>query len=136
FVGFDAFGEEYKVMGLAPYGEDRYADVMRELVRLDDDHWYRLGNGFFGMHEGGESGKVDEAHHIVMGRLFSDRLRKLLGEPRARNETLTQRDKDIARSTQVRFEQAAEHCIRKLHRLVPTHRLAMAGGRALDRVAN
>ncbi len=58
FIGFDEFGEEYKVMGLAPYGEDRYADVMRKLVRLDDDHWYRLGNGFFGMHEGGESGNA------------------------------------------------------------------------------
>jgi carbamoyltransferase len=136
FIGFDEFGEEYKVMGLAPYGEDRYADVMRKLVRLDDDHWYRLGNGFFGMHEGGESGAVDEAHHIVMPRLFSDRLCKLLGEPRARNDSLTQREKDIARSTQVRFEQASEHCMRKLYQLVPTRRLAMAGGCALNGVAN
>ena len=136
FIGFDEFGEEYKVMGLAAYGEDRYAGVMRKLVRLDDDHWYKLGNGFFGMHEGGESGGVDAEHHIVMGRLFSDRLCKLLGEPRTRNDSLTQREKDIARSTQVRFEQASEHCIRKLHRLVPTHRLAMAGGCALNGVAN
>src|ERR1017187_1079889 len=124
FIGFDAFGEEYKVMGLAPYGEDRYGDLMRRLVRLDDDHWYRLGKGFFGMHEGGESGEVDDEHHVIMGRLFSDRLCKLLGEPRARSDALTQREKDIARSNQVRFEQASEHCMRKLHRLVPTHRLA------------
>ena len=136
FIGFDEFGEEYKVMGLAPYGEDRYAPVMRELVRLDDDHWYALSNGFFGMHQGGESGEMDEANHIVMPRLFSDRLCILLGEPRARSDSLTQREKDIARSTQVRFEQASEHCIRKLHGLVPTHRLAMAGGCALNGVAN
>ena len=136
FIGFDEFGEEYKVMGLAPYGEDRYADVMRRLVRLDDDHWYRLGNGFFGMHEGGESGGIDDEHHIVMGRFFSDRLCKLLGEPRGRSDSLTQREMDIARSTQVRFEQASEHCIRKLHQLVPTHRLVMAGGCALNGVAN
>jgi carbamoyltransferase len=136
FIGFDEFGEEYKVMGLAPYGEDRYVDQMRELVRLDDDHWYRLGKGYFGMHEGGESGEVNDEHHIIMGRLYSDRLRKLLGEPRARKNPLTQREKDIARSTQVRFEQAAEHCLKRLHRLVPTHRLAMAGGCALNGVAN
>jgi carbamoyltransferase len=136
FIGFDEFGEEYKVMGLAPYGEDRYVDQMRELVRLDDDHWYRLGKGYFGMHEGGESGEVNDEHHIIMGQLYSDRLRKLLGEPRARKNPLTQRENDIARSTQVRFEQAAEHCLKRLHRLVPTHRLAMAGGCALNGVAN
>ncbi|MDB4303298.1 hypothetical protein N9934_00720 [Desulfosarcina sp.] len=136
FIGFDEFGEEYKVMGLAPYGEDRYGDQMRKLLRLDDDHWYRLGKGYFGMHEGGESGEIDDEHHIVMGRLYSDRLRKLLGEPRARKNPLTQREKDIARSTQVRFEQVSEHCFKRLHRLVPTHRLAMAGGCALNGVAN
>jgi carbamoyltransferase len=136
FIGFDEFGEEYKVMGLAAYGEDRYAGVMRKLVRLDDDHWYRLGKGFFRMHEGGESGAVDNENHVVMGRLFSDRLCGLLGKSRGRSDSLTQREKDIARSTQVRFEQASEHCIRKLHRLVPTHRLAMAGGCALNGVAN
>jgi len=136
FIGFDEFGEEYKVMGLAPYGEDRYGDLMRKLVRLDDEHWYRLGKGYFGMHEGGESGAVDDRQHVVMGRLYSDRLRKALGEPRGRQDALTQREKDIARSTQVRFEEAAVHCLKRLHARVPTPRLAMAGGCALNGVAN
>lgn len=136
FIGFDDFGDEYKVMGLAPYGEDCYADVMRKLVRLDDDRWYSLGKGFFGMHEGDVSGEIDDEHHLVMGRFYRDRLCKLLGESRARNDPLTQREKNIARSTQVRFEQASAHCMRKLHSLVPTHRLAMAGGCALNGVAN
>jgi len=136
YIGFDEFGEEYKVMGLAPYGEDRYGELMRELVRFDDQHWYRLGKGYFGMHEGGESGAVDEQHHIVMGRLYTDRLKKMLGAPRARKDPLTQREKDIARSTQVRFEEAAVHCMKRMHGLVPTERLAMAGGCALNGVAN
>ena len=136
FIGFDGFGEEYKVMGLAPYGEDHYADVMRELVRLDHDDWYQLGKGFFGMHEGAESGALDERNQIVMDRLYSPRLEDLLGEPRLRSGPLTQREKDIARSTQVRFEEAALHCMRRLHALVPTGRLAMAGGCALNGVAN
>jgi carbamoyltransferase len=59
-----------------------------------------------------------------------------LGEPRARKAPLTQREKDIARSTQVRFEEAAVHCLSRLHRLVPTERVAMAGGCALNGVAN
>lgn len=136
FIGFDEFGEEYKVMGLAPYGEDRHGELMRELVRLEEDGWYRLGRGYFGMHEGGESGAVDDEKHILMGRLYTDRLRAVLGEPRARQAPLTQREMDIARSTQVRFEEAAVHCLTRLHRLVPTERLAMAGGCALNGVAN
>ena len=136
FIGFDEFGEEYKVMGLAPYGEDRYGELMRELVRLDEDGWYRLAKGYFGMHEGGESGAVDDEKHILMGRFYTDRLSAALGEPRARSAPLTQREKDIARSTQVRFEEAAVHCLKRLHRLVPTERLAMGGGCALNGVAN
>jgi carbamoyltransferase len=136
FIGFDAFGEEYKVMGLAPYGEDLYRDLMAKLVRLDDDHWYRLAAGYFGMHQGGESGALDDTQRIVMGRFYTDRLTAALGAPRDRSAPLTQREKDIARSTQVRFEEAAVHCMNRLHALVPSERLAMAGGCALNGVAN
>jgi carbamoyltransferase len=136
FIGFDQFGEEYKVMGLAPYGEDRYRDLMGQLLTLDNEGWFRLGPGFFGMHEGGESGKSDDKGQVVMGRFFTKRLVDSLGEPRRRDAPLTQREKDIARSTQVRFEEAALHCLNRLHRLVPTRQLAMAGGCALNGVAN
>jgi carbamoyltransferase len=136
FIGFDEFGEEYKVMGLAPYGEDKHAELMRELVTLVSQGWYRLANQYFGMHEGGESGAVDGTDRIVMGRFYRDRLIEALGQPRRRQDPLTQREKDIARSTQVRFEEAAVHCLRRLQELVPTSRLAMAGGCALNGVAN
>jgi len=126
FIGFDDFGEEYKVMGLAPYGEDRYAEFMRELVELVPGGWYRLGKGFFGMHEGGESGAVDENRRIIMGRLYKPHLADRLGVPRHRDDPLTQREMDIARSVQVRFEQAAEHCLKRVHGLVASPRLAMA----------
>lgn len=136
FIGFDEFGEEYKVMGLAPYGKDKHGELMRELVRLDDGQWYRLALDYFGMHEGGESGAVDDTQRIIMRRFFTDRLIKALGNPRRRNDPLTQREKDIARSTQVRFEEGAIHCMTRLQGLVPTRRLAMAGGSALNGVAN
>jgi carbamoyltransferase len=136
FIGFDAFGEEYKVMGLAPYGEDRYRDLMQDLVRLDPDHWYQLGAGYFGMHQGGESGALDESKRIVMGRFYTDKLVARLGEPRKRDQKLGQREMDIARSTQVRFEEAAVHCLKRLYDRVPSERLVMAGGCALNGVAN
>ena len=136
FIGFDDFGEEYKVMGLAPYGEDKYGDVMRDLVRLDEHHWYRLNTASICMPGGYESGSVDDNHRIIMPRLFTDRMADALGEPRKRADPLTQREKDIARSTQVRFEEAAVHCLTRLQDRVPTSRLAMAGGCALNGVAN
>jgi carbamoyltransferase len=135
FIGFDAFGEEYKVMGLAPYGEDKYAETMKKLVRLPENGWFSLNARYFGMHEGGESGGVDQKGHVAMGRFWTDALKSELGEPAVRGAT-TQREMDIARSVQVRFEEAAIHCLGRLHQQVPTEQFAMAGGCALNGVAN
>jgi len=136
FIGFDEFGEEYKVMGLAPFGEDEFSPVMSELVRYDDSSWFRLEPGFFGMHDGGVSGMQDESGRIVMGQMYTERLARRLGPPRRRGEPLAQREKNIARSCQVRFEDVAIHCMNRLHKLVDTECLAMAGGCALNGVTN
>jgi carbamoyltransferase len=136
FIGFDEFGEEYKVMGLAPYGEDEHADLMRRLALTGAADWFRLAPGWFGMHDGGASGAVDAAGHLVMGRLYSERITAALGPPRRRNDPLTAREKNIARSTQARFETVAIHCLRRLHAMVPSEQLIMAGGCALNGVAN
>ncbi|GGD49867.1 carbamoyltransferase [Erythrobacter arachoides] len=135
YIGFDSFGEEYKVMGLAPYGEDKYADVMQKLVVLPDDGFFRLGKGYFGMHEGGQSGEMTDDGHLVMGRLFTEKLVAELG-PKTERGAVTQREMDIAKSVQVRFEQAAIHSLNRMHRLVPSEQLVMAGGCALNGVAN
>jgi carbamoyltransferase len=79
---------------------------------------------------------LDEHGHIRMGRQYRDAFIGMFGQPRRRDEEISQRDKDIARSCQLRFEDAAVHCLRRLHRLVPTKQLAMAGGCALNGVAN
>jgi carbamoyltransferase len=136
FIGFDEFGEEYKVMGLAPYGEDEYADLMRRLVLAGPGDWFRLAPGWFGMHEGGESGALDAAGRLIMGRLYSERIIEALGPPRRRNDPLMEREKNIARSTQARFEAVAIHCLNRLHAMIPCEQLVMAGGCALNGVAN
>jgi carbamoyltransferase len=135
-MGFDRFGEEYKVMGLAAYGDDAYAPVMERLVELPADGWFRLARGFFGMHQGGAADACDADGHIVMGRFFTDRLAALLGPKRPRDAEIGDREKNLARSCQARFEAAFMHCARRLHRLVPTSRIAYAGGCALNGVAN
>jgi len=136
YIGFDDFGEEYKVMGLAPYGNDSFAEVMRELVETPPDGWFRLAKGYFGMHRGGQIGKMDERNRMAMLRLFTEKWRDRLGNPRQRGDELTQRDKDIARSCQVRFEDVALHCFKKLYDLVPSAQVAYAGGCALNGVMN
>jgi carbamoyltransferase len=136
FIGFDEFGEEYKVMGLAPYGEDEHADLMHRLVLTGPADWFHLAPGWFGMHAGGESGAVDAAGRLIMGRLYSERIVEALGPPRRRNDPLTAREKNIAHSTQTRFEEAAVHCLDRLHGMVPSEQLVMAGGCALNGVAN
>lgn len=88
------------------------------------------------MHHGGASGATNEHGHVRMGRFYSNRLVKLLGNPRVRGEPIAKRHMDIARSTQVRFEEVAIHCLSRLHSLVPSNQLAMAGGCALNGVAN
>ncbi len=136
FIGFDEFGEEYKVMGLAPFGEDSFASYMREMVELTAGGWFRLSTGSFGMHRGGESGKLDERGRIVMQQLYTKKWLNKFGLPRQRGQELTQRDRNIARSCQVRFEEAAMHCFRNLYRIVPSKQIAYAGGCALNGVAN
>ncbi len=137
YIGFEEFGEEYKVMGLAPYGEDLYQEQMQKLVSWNDSCWYKLNTKYFGMHEGGESGGVDERGHILMGRLYKDKFLDLFGgAARKGNEPITQREMDIAKSCQKHFEKAAIHCMKRLHSLVPTDQLVLAGGCALNGVTN
>jgi carbamoyltransferase len=133
FIGFERFGEEYKVMGLAPYGEDRFGDTMKRMVELTPDGWFRLGKGYFGMHE---ARKPEGRERLTVDTLFGDRMAQELGAPRRREDPLTQREMDIARSAQVRFEEAIVHCLTHLHGQVPSQQLVMAGGCALNGVAN
>jgi len=88
------------------------------------------------MHDGVASGAMNDTDRLIVGRLYTDRLATLCGAPRDRKEPTTRREKDIARSTQTRFEEVALHCFRRLHTLVPSPRLALAGGCALNGVMN
>jgi len=136
YIGFDRFGEEYKVMGLAPYGEDKYHDFMQEAVELPNNQWFETSKKYFGMHSGGQSGESDVKGEVLMGRFFNDSLEQRLGQKRDRKDQITQREMDLARSTQVRFEEAALNCMNTLSSKVQSNNLSMAGGCALNGVAN
>ena len=101
YLGFPNYGDEYKVMGLAPYGRPEYLDVMRHIVRLQDDGTFQLNLEFFRHHK--ERIAFDwNGGSPTVGRLYSEALEQLLGPARQKNEPLEDRHRDIARSVQAR----------------------------------
>ncbi len=135
YLGFPRYGDEYKVMGLAPYGKPAFLDAMREVVEVRDDGEFRLDLRFF-RHatedleyrwEGGAP--TVEAH-------FTSALEDLVGPARKPEEELEQRHFDIARSVQARFEEAVLALLRRLHERYRFDDVALSGGAAMNSVAN
>jgi carbamoyltransferase len=136
FIGFDRFGEEYKVMGLGAYGEPKYNSLMKELLRLADKGQFSLNRDYFVPLGKNLEECTDEKGEITLPPLYSPELIKKLGEPRHRSAEITQREKDIAASCQAHFEEMVLGCLQYLHQRVPTENLVTAGGCALNGVCN
>lgn len=135
FIGYRKYGDEGKVMGLAALGGDSLLDEIRPIVKetssgfkLDLDYFVPMGSNL-GI-------TVEPTGEVTVPRLFSDKLVKLLGPPRDPGEPLEQREQDVAWAMQARFEEIFFHLLRRLSSKVPGKHLAMAGGCALNSVAN
>jgi carbamoyltransferase len=135
FLGFPHYGDEYKVMGLAPYGEPNYLEQLREVVRIRTDGSFRLNLKFFRHHIGNVSYTWQDCAPEV-GTLYRRALIDLLGPPRQPDEPLEQKHKDIARSVQATYEKAFFALLQALHKQHPSDHLALAGGCAMNSVAN
>jgi carbamoyltransferase len=135
FLGFPHYGDEYKVMGLAPYGEPKYLDAMREIVRLQQDGSFRLELEYF-RHAREKIEYEWEGGDPVVGTLYSPALETLLGPARGKDEVLTQRHRDLARSAQAMYEEAFFHLLQALHERYRLDALCLAGGCAMNSVAN
>ena len=124
YCGFKVNSGEYKLMGLAPYGEPKYVDKIYEhLMDLKEDGSFRLNMEYF-----------DFATGLTM---TSQKFHKLFGgEPRAQEGKLTQKDMDLARSVQVVTEEVMLRLARSLQKETGEENLCLAGGVALNCVAN
>jgi len=136
FLGFPYYGDEYKVMGLAPYGEPKYLAQMREIVKIQPDGTYRLNLRFFRHH-------TDDVHYTwddcspEVGTLYrKEAMEALLGPERAKGDALDQKHRDIARSAQAMYEEAFFAMLNALHRRYGCDRLALSGGCGMNSVAN
>lgn len=135
YLGFPNWGDEYKIMGLAPYGQPRYLPEMRKIVHLLKDGAYQLALEYFRHHKEKTEDEWESGEPRVIS-LFTPALEALLGPRRDRNDPLEQRHKDIARSTQAMYEEAFFHLLGRLHERHGMPHLALAGGCAMNSVAN
>jgi carbamoyltransferase len=135
FIGYGQYGDEGKVMGLAPYGSPTYLETFRDMVRYSDDG-IQLNPAYF-MPLGENAGiDINDRGEMVIQRQYSDRMVELFGVPRPPGAAIEQREMDLAYSLQAVFEEGYMHLLNLLHRLVPVERVAMAGGAVLNSVAN
>ncbi len=135
FLGFHNYGDEYKVMGLAPYGKPIFIDQMRKIVLLKNDGSFKLNLKYFRHHREKINYKWQDGQPNV-GTLFSDEITKLLGPARDKEEALTQFHKNIANSVQTIYEEALFNLLNKLHKKYSLDNIAIAGGCAMNSVAN
>jgi carbamoyltransferase len=136
FIGFHRYGEEWKMMGLAPYGKPTYVDKLRQLIHPVDDGRFELNLDYFRHHtEGVEMTWDDGAPQ--MGLVFSPKLADLLGPARdPEDPEFFGKWADIAHSAQVVYEEIFFHVLEDLQRRTGLDKLALAGGCALNSVAN
>lgn len=136
FIGFPHYGDEYKVMGLAPYGKPEYLDQMRQIVRTESNGAYTLNLDYFRHHKEKIAYEWNNGSP-VFGELFSAELAGLFGIPvRKTDEPLEQRHKDLARSAQAMYEEAFFNLLEATHAQHGIENLTLAGGCAMNSVAN
>jgi len=135
YLGFPNYGDEYKVMGLAPYGTPTELEKMRRIVRLLPEGRFELDLDYFVHHSEGVS-MVWENGEPTIGRVFSAALEALFGPARSREEPLAASHWNLAASAQAMYEEAFFHILDHVHRKTGLPALALAGGCAMNSVAN
>jgi carbamoyltransferase len=134
-LGFPHYGDEYKVMGMAPYGEPKYLDKLKDVIYLTDDGLFQLNLKYFRKATKGViSYGID--HVPVVQPLFNNAMVALFGEARKKGEPLTQYHKDLAASVQKMTELTIFHLVNHLHKRTGLDNLCLAGGVAQNSVAN
>jgi carbamoyltransferase len=134
WLGFPNYGDEGKVMGLAPYGTPRFLDEMRQVVRPQGDV-FELDLDFFRHHREGVDMTWDQGTPTI-GRLFSGRMEEVFGPAREPGAELTALHEDVAASLQSVLEESYLHLVNALWERTGIPRICLAGGVALNAVAN
>lgn len=134
YLGFLSYGDEYKVMGLAPYGRPSFANALRRVAYPTSDG-FALELQYFRHHREQVPYAWSDGEPKV-GPLYSDALRRLLGKPRAPHAPIEARHRDIAHSLQLVYEEVVFELLNTLHKRYQLPTLTVAGGCGANSVAN
>jgi carbamoyltransferase len=134
-LGFPHYGDEYKVMGMAPYGESKYLDRLEDVVTLTNDGLFKLNLNYF---RTGTQGIIsyNEKNQPVVAPLYSEKMTQVFGAARTKNEPLEQYHKDLAASVQKFTEKIIFHLLENLQKKTGLDNVCIAGGVAQNSVAN
>ena len=135
FIGYQQYGDEGKIMGLAPYGKDTLCGRLEDVITLRNGS-FNLDRSFFKPLGSNQGMRVLPDGRVRLARHFSERMVKAFGDPREPDGELTQREMDLAYAMQRRFEDVFFHLLNQLYRRMRCEELVMAGGCALNSVAN
>ncbi|MCB0396643.1 MAG: hypothetical protein KDD36_08320 [Flavobacteriales bacterium] len=135
YLGFGKYGDEYKVMGLAPYGKPEYLDQLDDVIHMLDNGLFELNLSYFrhakeGVEMNWEGGEPS------IGSIYSEVMEKAFGPARKREDELTQHHMNLASSLQRKTEQVIFHMATALQRKTGLKQLCLAGGVAQNSVAN
>lgn len=135
YLGFPKYGDEYKIMGLAPYGKPLYVDKLKDVIVFKDDGLFELNLKYFTHHKNGvkmswEGGEPD------IDSIYSEYMVEKFGPARKREDELTQYHKDLAASVQRVCEELIFHILNHLQKRTGLDNLCIAGGVAQNSVAN
>ncbi|HVH60899.1 MAG TPA: carbamoyltransferase N-terminal domain-containing protein, partial [Candidatus Sulfotelmatobacter sp.] len=140
YLGFLKFGDEYKVMGLAAYGQPEQLELFHDILRFENGSarkGFTLGLDYFSHHRTGPEMSWAEANKTpTLGKLFSGGMERRLGSARAADETLEQRHRNLAASLQARLEEVYLGILGKLAEGTGLKAVCLAGGVAFNCVAN
>jgi carbamoyltransferase len=135
YLGFKNYGDEYKIMGLAPYGKPNYINQLKKILLIKEKGFFKLNLDYFKFHKENfnyhwENGKIE------IDNLYSKKLVEFLGNERKKDDPLTQFHKDIAYSTQKVYEEAFLNIVNNLYDKYQIENLCIAGGCGMNSVAN
>ena len=135
WLGFNKYGDEYKVMGLAPYGKNTEVSKLNKIIKNYEDGSFKLNLDYFRHHSESVPYKWENCEPKV-GMLYSEQLLDLLGPARKKNEQLTQYHFDIAKATQFIYEESFFNIINTVFKNQNNENISLAGGCANNSVAN
>ena len=134
YLGFKNYGDEYKVMGLSSYGKPKYVDLISKLISKKSEG-FELNLEYF-IHHKKIIQSTNNIGQAIYVNLYSEKLINLLGKERKKDESVTTKHMDLAKSTQVVYENIFFHILNNLHKKYKNDNLSLSGGCAMNSVAN